>query len=179
MQRIQEAIGFAFDDADAVVEMAVAEATRSLDSNRGETVRLQRQMRATETEIARLGRELVNPDANAAAKKAILNLMGEAEKERERLEGAVKLLAEQAGDGTHGIAPAVERLLKQAQDNLSHVATPTQFNRFVEDFVGSMCVTAEGEIKPMVQPGDGDDDRISLAPHEAVRAAFWARFEQL
>jgi hypothetical protein len=178
MCRIQEAISFAFDDTDVVVEMAIEEATKSLNSNRGEAVRLQREMRTTETEIARLGRELVNPDANAAAKKAILNLMGEGEKERERLERALNLLAEQTEDGTDGIAAAVEELLKRAKANLSSVATPTQFNRFIEDFVGFMCVTAEGKIKPFVRPGD-DDVRASLDPHEAIKTAFWSRFEQL
>jgi len=178
MHRIQEAISFAFDDADAVVEMAIEEATKSLNSNRGEAVRLQREMRTIEMEIARLGRELVNPDANAAAKKAILNLMGEGEKERERLERALSLLTEQTEDGTDGIAATVESLLERAKTNLSSVATPTQFNRFVESFIGLMCVTAEGEIKPLVRPGE-NAGRASLDPHEAIRAAFWSRFEQL
>ncbi len=96
--------------------------------------------------IGSMTRLLVDPDIDAAAKRAVSRQVGELEAERERLQQTVAELAADAHDHTGRLAAAVRQALTEAQESLATVATPTEMRDFLERYVGP-------GVQPLVVPG--------------------------
>lgn len=88
----------------------------------------------------------MDPDIEPAAKKAVSRQVGELESEHERLQEALPELADDANDNTARLAGAVSQALAEAQESLAAVATPTEMRDFIEQYVGPMVLTPDGEI---------------------------------
>ena len=69
---ITRAFDLVFEDAEAIIAQATAEAEQMLDSNRQEVARIKSQLTEIDKEIASLTRLLVHPDMEDAARKAII-----------------------------------------------------------------------------------------------------------
>ncbi len=146
LERIRRTYEAIFADADALIEHAIEEARKLTQSNRGELQRVRAQIGQLDKKIGSMTRLLVDPDNDAAAKRAVSQQVGELEAERERLQQAVAELAADANDHTGRLAAAVRQALTEAQESLATVATPTEMRDFLERYVGPMVLKPSGEI---------------------------------
>ncbi len=146
MERIKATYAEVFADADSIIEDAIEEARKLMQSNRGELQRVRARIADLDKKIASMTRLLVDPDIDATAKRAVSRQMGEMETERERLQGAVAELATDANENTARLASAVRQALAEAEESLETVATPTEMRDFIEQYVGPMELTETGEV---------------------------------
>jgi len=147
-----------FADTESIVEEAIEEARRLATSNREELQRLRGKIGELDKKIGTMTRLLVDPDIDATAKRAVSRQMGELEAERESLQNAVAELAADANDNTARLASAVRQALAEAQESLAAVATPTEMRDFVEQYVGPMFLTLDGQIlRKEDDPPDGNN----------------------
>ena len=72
-----------------------------------------------------------------AAKLAVTRKMSEGEARRTKILAAVDGLHEDANSNTEGPAAIIRETFAAARENLHAVATPAEFNRFVERFLGA------------------------------------------
>ncbi|HPP28892.1 MAG TPA: recombinase family protein [Phycisphaerae bacterium] len=164
MDRIKATYQEVFADADSIIEDAIEEARKLVQSNRDQLQRVRGQIGELDKRIGSMTRLLVDPDIDATAKRAVSRQVGELEAQRERLQNAMAELASDANDNTARLAAAVRQALTEAQESLATVATPTEMRDFIEQFVGPMVLTADGEIvrKDASEPAGNDK-----APAEA------------
>ena len=157
MERVRQTYHEVFADADSVIEDAIEEARKLMQTNRGELQRVRGKIGELDKKIASMTRLLVDPDIDATAKRAVSRQVGELETQRERLQQAVAELADDANDNTARLASAVRQALAEAEESLATVATPTEMRDFIEQYVG-----------PMVLKPNGDIERRETAATEAV-----------
>ncbi len=137
-----------FADTDAVVEEAIREARRVLDDSRERLQKTRAEIARLDKKVAGLTKLLMDPEIDAAAKKAVSRQMGELEAERERQQQLVAELASAAHDNTDRLAGAVRQALAEAQESLFAVTTPAEMRGFLERHVGPMYLTTDGRIIP-------------------------------
>ena len=106
MQRVKQTYQEVFADADSIIEDAIEEAWKLMQSNRGELRRIGGKIAELDRKIGSLTRLLVDPDIDATAKHAVSRQVGELETERKRLQSAV---AELASDAKRQHRPAGRR----------------------------------------------------------------------
>ena len=147
MERIKRTYEEVFADADSIIEDAIEEARKLMQSNCGELQRVRGQIGELDKKIGSMTRLLVDPDIEATAKRAVSRQIGELEAERERLQNAVAELASDANDNTARLASAVRQALGEAQESLATVTTPTEIRDFIEQYVGPMMLKRNGEIE--------------------------------
>ena len=147
MERIKRTYEEVFADADSIIEDAIEEARKLMQSNRGELQRVRGQIGELDKKIGSMTRLLVDPDIDATAKRAVSRQVGELEAERERLQNAVAELANDANDNTARLAGAVRQALTEAQESLATVTTPTEMRDFIEQYVGPMVLRPDGRIE--------------------------------
>jgi site-specific DNA recombinase len=147
MERIKRTYEEVFADADSIIEDAIEEARKLMQSNRGELQRVRGQIGELDKKIGSMTRLLVDSDIDATAKRAVSRQIGELEAERERLQNVVAELARDANDNTARLASAVRQALGEAQESLATVATPTEMRDFIEQYVGPMVLKRNGDIE--------------------------------
>ena len=119
-------------DTDFIIREATMEAKRLLKQNQREVQRVRSQLDQVEAEIDSLMRLLRDKDIDPTAKKVISRQLGEQETERERLQGVVSALAEQANENTERLADVVRQALDEARESLANAATNSELREFVE-----------------------------------------------
>lgn len=147
MERIKRTYEEVFADADSIIEDAIDEARKLMQSNRDELQRVRGQIWELDRRIGSMTRLLLDPDIDGTAKRAVSRQVGELEAERERLQNAVAELANDANDNTARLAGAVRQALTEAQESLATVATPTKMRDFIEQYVGPMVLRQDGQIE--------------------------------
>ena len=146
MERIKRSYEEIFADADSIVEDAIEEARKLMQSNQGEFQRVRGQIGQLDKKIGSMTRLLTDPDIDTTAKRAVSRQIGELETQRERLQQAVAGVAADANDNTASLASAVRQALTEAQESFATVASPTEMRDFVEQYVGPMVLRSDGDI---------------------------------
>ncbi len=146
LDEIASAYEEVFEDTDFIIREATKEAKRLLKQNRSEAQRVRAQLDQVEAEIDSLMRLLRDKDIDSTAKKVISRQLGEQETERERLQGVVSALAEQANENTERLADVVRQALDEARESLASAATNSEIREFVERWVGPMVLQGDGTI---------------------------------
>lgn len=138
-----------FDDTEAILAEATAEAERLAQVNRREAKDLQKRVAALEAELDRLAGLLMDPDLSDPATKRLLSGQVAAKtEERDRLQARHGELAHDANDATERLAAAVRQALEEARQSLANVTSDSEFNQFVRDFVGPLVIAPDGTIAP-------------------------------
>ena len=135
-----------FQNEDRIIARALEIATEAVKTNRNEGDRIKQALAEVETRTARLVELLMDRDIAGGAKGAISREVSEAEERRTLLLAALDGLREQANTDTEGLVQAVREAFEVARENLAAAATPEQFNRLVEDFVGPFSILPDGSV---------------------------------
>ncbi|MCK4626282.1 MAG: recombinase family protein [Phycisphaerae bacterium] len=136
-------------DTEAIVEEAIAEARKLAGANRNELRRVRDQIAAIDSDLNRLAQCLTDPDLSEPATKRLLSKqVADKSEERERLETRQSELADDANDNTDRLADTVRQAVGEMKQSLARVASDSELNQFVRDFVGEMVVEADGSIRP-------------------------------
>ena len=136
-------------DTDAIIEEAVAEARKLVRSNRGELRKVRDQIAAVDVELRRLTELLVDPDLSEPATKRLLSKqVAEKTTKRERLEARRAELADDANDNTDRLADDVRNAVAEMKQSLARVASDSELNQLVRDFIGEIVVEADGSLRP-------------------------------
>ncbi len=117
------------------------------EGNREEAGRIKREVAAVEAEQARLVELLMDRALPESAKGAIGRKLTEAEQQRAALLAALDGLHDDANNNLQGLAAVIRETFTAARENLAAAATPQEFNRFVEQFVGPMTVGGDGTVQ--------------------------------
>jgi hypothetical protein len=91
------------------------------------------------------------------AKRAISRQMGEKEAARTALEGTLANLTQSAAQGAERLVGEVRKAVERARHNFAGMNDPLVLNRFVEDFIGPITVTADGRLEQL-------EDQTETAP---------------
>jgi replicative superfamily II helicase len=141
-----------FKQRDRIIGRAMEIATEAVKDNRAEADRINRQLADVEREQSRLVELLMDRAIPDAAKTSLGRKLADVERQRELLLAAIDGLREQATADTAGLAKAIRHAFDEARESLASVATPEQFNRFVDEFVGPMEVQADGAVTQKKTP---------------------------
>ena len=90
----------------------------------------------------------MDPDITTEAKRAISRQMGEKESARTNLETALANLSQTAHQSTERLVAEVRNAIEKARRNFAGMNDPQVLNRFVEDYIGAITVTADGRLNP-------------------------------
>jgi chromosome segregation ATPase len=176
MALIDATVRHVIRDTEAIVDEAVAEARKLVGANRDELRRVRDQIAAIDTELNRLAQRLTDPDLSEPATKRLLSKqVTEKSAERDRLEGRRAELANDANDNTDRLADAVRQAVAEMKQSLARVASDSELNQFVRDFVGEIVVESDGSIRPKEAPVPGDQMAEAICARGILAAAFWNR----
>ena len=143
-------------DADSIIDEAIAEARKLTGTNRDELRRVRDGVAAINADLERLAARLVDPDLSEPATKRLLSKqVAEKTAERERLEARQSELADDANGNTDRLADAVRQAVAEMKQSLAQVASDSEINQFVRDFVGEIVVEGDGSIRPKEAPVPG------------------------
>jgi hypothetical protein len=145
---ITRAFATVFDDAEAIIAEATAEAEQMMDSNRQEVTRIKAKLAEIDKETASLTRLLMDPAMEAGARKAIIRQMGTLEADRERLNGAIAETAERAGGTVDRLGQAIRQAFGEARKSFANSATPLEIHEFVEQVLDPMALQRDGQVVP-------------------------------
>ena len=145
---ITQAFAEVFTDAESIIAEATAEAEQMVGSSREESARVKSQLAEIDREIAALTRLMVDPDMEAAARKALIRQMSELETRRDSLQGAVSVMLAEANDTIDGLAEAVRQAFAEARESFTTIATPLEMHEFVEQVVGPLTLQRDGTVVP-------------------------------
>ena len=112
-------------------------------------------------------------------KRAISRQLGGQEAQRERLQGAISDLADQANENTGRLAGAVRQGLAEARESLDAAATSAELREFVERWVEPMVLQPDGTITQKESAAELAADMKGVlaearyVPLHAMRDAFW------
>ncbi len=140
-----------FKHEDRIIARALELAAAAVKSNRGEADRIKSELAAVEGRQSRLVELMMDRQIPASAKATFGREMAEAEDRRAMLLAALDGLREQANAHTAGLAAAVREAFEVARESLAAAATPEQFNRLVDDFIGPLEIQADGGLVPQKQ----------------------------
>ena len=126
--------------ADEIIARATELAREAVKSNRGEADRLKADLAAVESDQERLIELMMDRSIGEAAKQSINRKLADAEARRAKLHEALDGLRETANENTDQLAETIRELFDAAQENLAAVATPEQYNRFIDQIIGPMEV---------------------------------------
>jgi hypothetical protein len=163
-------VGRVFEREDEIIAKALALATEAARGNRDEAGRLNRELADVEAQQARYVELLMDRALPAPAKAAIGRQMTEAEQTRADLLAALDGLRDDATDNLEGLAGIVRETFAAARRNLRAAATPAQFNRFVEQFVGAMEAGPDGAVGKRKLPAASATGSVSGTVAGATRA---------
>lgn len=140
-----------------IIARALELATAAVKNNRGEAERIKADLAEVEAEQDRGLELLMDRDLTATTKAKVNRMMAETEGRRDELQRALDRLREQATVDTENLARDIHEAFETARENLAAAATPEQFNRLVEDFVGPIVVTPDGpSIKAKTPPAGAE-----------------------
>ena len=164
MNMIDNSIKQVVQDTDFIIKEVVAEAKKLMGANRQELGRVRSQIAAIDTELELLAKRLMDPDLTEPATKRLLSKqVADKSEQRERLEERLANLADEANDNTEHLADAVRQAIAEMKESLANVASDSEFNQFVQNFVGHIVIDENGSIQPKEQR----DPRDQLA--EAIQ----------
>ena len=83
-----------------------------------------------------------------AAKQAVNRKMEDAGQRRATLRAALDALRDDATETAEGLAEAVRAAFDDAKRDFTAVATPAEFNHFIDRFVGPIEIRPDGTIGP-------------------------------
>ena len=150
---IDNSIKQVVQDTDFIVEEVVAEAKKLMGANRQELDRVRSQMTAIDTELELLAKRLMDPDLTEPATKRVLSKqVADKSEKRERLEERLANLADQANDNTESLADAVRQAIAELKESLANITSDSEFNQFVQNFVGPIAINEDGSLRPK-EPG--------------------------
>jgi site-specific DNA recombinase len=156
MARIDATMRSVIQDGDAIIEEAILEARKLTGANRDELRRVRDGIATLNVELDRLAARLIDPDlAEPATKRLLSRQVADKTAERERLEARQAELANDANDNTDRLADAVRQAFAEIKQSLARVASDSEINQFVRDFIGEMVVDADGTIRPKQSPIPG------------------------
>jgi hypothetical protein len=124
----------------------------NVKDNREQADRLKTEFRIIEAEQAWMIELLIDRDIASAAKQAINRKLADSETRRADMQKAIDDLRENANGSAEELVTIVRDTYKEAKQNLANAATPVEFNRFVEQFVGPLVLSGDGEISKTKEP---------------------------
>jgi 2-oxo-4-hydroxy-4-carboxy--5-ureidoimidazoline (OHCU) decarboxylase len=132
-----------FDDTDAIVREAAAEARRIMGTKRSDAARLRQDIADIDRQTAQLVHLLTDPDIDALAKKSISRQLGTAEAHREQLQAAMDQTRD---DNTADrLVTIIQGVLADAKETFQ-TATPAQINQLLEQFMGPVILRPDGKL---------------------------------
>jgi site-specific DNA recombinase len=141
---VQQKFSNVFKRADEIIAGAIVVARDAIKGNREAADRIKADLAATEAEQARGVELLVDRELSPATKAAVNRKMAEAEARRAELQASLDALREDANDNAESLAAEVRKVFDEARESLAAAATPEQYNRLVERFLGPMQIQADG-----------------------------------
>ena len=145
---IQDRFAGVFKHRDKIIARAMEIASEAVNDNRGEADRIKGDLAEVEQEQSGLVELLMDRAIADSAKQAISRKLAQIEDRRNLLLAATDGLREQATTDLEGLMQAVRDAFDQARESLASAATPEQFNRLVDEFVGPMVIQPDGSIAP-------------------------------
>ena len=139
-----------FDREGEIIARALEIATEAAAGNRADADRVRRELADAERQQERFVELLMDRALPEAAKAAIGRQMAEAEARRAELLASLDGLHDDANANTEQLAAVIHECFVAARENLAAAATPLEFNRFVEQFVGPMVVDPAGVAQTKV-----------------------------
>ena len=161
---VNERFASVFNHTEEIVARAVEIAREASKGNRQEGERIKAEVRAIEVEQERLVELVMDPSLNGSMKTILNRKAAELEQQRATLQTALDGLRDSANDTTEGLATIVRAVFSRARKSLADIATPAEFNRFVEQFVGPVTVDGAGvvtqkQLPPASAEGSGHQIR--------------------
>jgi DNA invertase Pin-like site-specific DNA recombinase len=135
-------------DRDAVISAAIKLGREQLDAGRAESTQVMREISDLKVQAGRLAEATVAQDVPAAAKRLIYDQMEQVQIKREAAEFRLRQIEVNVTDGDHRLAKAVRESYRRVFEDFSGIATPPQWNRFVENFIGPMVLRRDGSVGP-------------------------------
>jgi hypothetical protein len=135
-----------FLDAEDMIAEATALAEQKVDTYRADADRLKDQIAELDREIGRYLPLLADPDIEPLAKKAISGQVAQRQAKQDALRGSLDSLGEQMAQNTSELAEAIRDAFREAKDMFGQAATPSEFNRLVDEAFGPLLITAEGKV---------------------------------
>lgn len=173
-----------FADSDGIIAAATERAMELSKVQQSDVVRIKGETADLDRKIGSLIVLLVDPEMDPAAKRAIGAQIGELQKRREDLHGAMGRLATEAGETTERLAGAIRQALDEARQSLAGITSAAEFNRWVSRFVGPFELRGDGTLarneagRMHLSHPTGDIAGARSLPGRVdamVREAFWAR----
>jgi site-specific DNA recombinase len=155
-QRVMEALGEMFLDADDMIEEAVKLAERQIEGHREESGRIKSELSALDDKISSYLPLLADRDIEPQAKKAISRQIAIAQTRQDQLRAALNDIGEQSSRSASELVLACREAFQEARQAFMGVATAEQFNRLVEVAVGPMVLFSDGTIAQKQATADED-----------------------
>ena len=150
-------MGRVFEREDEIIAIALEAAGRASQGSREDAARIKGMLADVDAEQTRSRELLADRALPDAAKAAIGRQMADAEQRRTDLLAALDGLRDDANDNLEGLAAIVREVFAAARENLAAVKgmTPTEYNRFIERFVGPMVAAPDGSVAQKEAPCNG------------------------
>jgi len=138
-----QALALVFDDTDAIVREAAAQARKIMGAKRNSAARLQQQITELDQHSKHLVQLLTDPDIEAIAKKTISRQLGETEMQREQLQAAMQDTCNDRA--AERLAIVIQSVLAEAKE-VFQAASPAQINQLLEQFMGPVILQPNGHL---------------------------------
>lgn len=161
---IEERFQQVFADADNIIAEATADAEKLVKSNRQQADRFQKRIGVLAGELTRLAEKIVDPDLrDRAVTRLLAAQVADKTAERDSLQAQVAELLNGANELTEQLTRAIRQAFDEARASLANVGSPSEYNRFIREFVGPMIVDEDGNVRPQI-----DDSSPSEHVAEAI-----------
>ena len=141
-----------FNDADKLISMTLNEAQRLMEDNHSRIRDFRNKINVIEKEIRELTRLIMDPEIGIDAKRAISRQMGEKEAARTTYDNTITHLSSADHQNSERLVTEVRKSLEKARNNFANMTDPQVLNRFIEDFIGPITVSADGSLTSTPTP---------------------------
>jgi hypothetical protein len=145
LKDIIAALGRVLGDAEDVITMATERAMALTKSNREDSQRIRIRIREIDGEVAKLIRLIGDQAIADMAKKSISRELATFEQDRQRLQGELERLADEANDNTEEIAREVRTVMAELKQGLV-APNAKELRGIIEEFVGPILLLADGTV---------------------------------
>jgi hypothetical protein len=140
--------GEILNNGDDLIEDAIRMGTKAMINQREEARRLGRQIEELDTESTSLMKLMMNPAVTTGAVSAFSRQIATKEVERKKIESRLSRVATSASEGVERLAKSVRNAYWRACEDFAQIMDLSRLNRFVEEQIGPMVLTAEGLVVP-------------------------------
>lgn len=134
-----------WQQADRLVEAAVARAAAMIGSHREELAANRSLLADLDRRISKMAEAAV--ESTGATRRAFLRQIGELEAQREQAHRRSEELAAAGADNAESLARSVKRALAEANETILNVASPAETHDIIKQIWGPMTLNADGRLE--------------------------------